>query len=74
MSVSESMNNLKSIVELARENSMKIRAGLQCVWGYDGNNDYDQLIVIEHLRKIVGMGVNRISLVILQGWQIQKEF
>jgi hydroxymethylglutaryl-CoA lyase len=62
MSVSESMINLKSIVELARENSMKIRAGLQCVWGYDGNNDYDQLIVIEHLRKIVGMGVNRISL------------
>ena len=62
MSVSESMINLKSIVELARENSMKIRAGLQCVWGYDGNNDYDQPIVIEHLRKIVGMGVNRISL------------
>ena len=62
MSVSESMINLKSIVELARKNSMKIRAGLQCVWGYDGNNDYNQLIVIEHLRKIVGMGVNRISL------------
>ena len=62
MSVPESMINLKSIVELARENSMKIRAGIQCVWGYYGNNDYDQRVVIEHLRKIVGMGVNRISL------------
>ena len=62
MSVSESMINLKAIIELARKNSMKIRAGIQCVWGYDGINDYDQLIVIEHLKKIVGMGVNRISL------------
>ena len=62
MSVSESMINLKAIVEFARKNSMKIRAGIQCVWGYYGNNDYDQRVVIEHLRKIVGMGVNRISL------------
>ena len=62
MSVSESMINLKAIVELARKNSMKIRAGLQCVWGYDLNDDYNKLVVIEHLRKIVEMGVNRISL------------
>ena len=62
MSVSESIINLKAIVEFARKNSMKIRAGIQCVWGYDGNNDYDKHVVIEHLRKIVGMGVNRISL------------
>ena len=62
MSVSESMINLKAIVELARKNSMKIRAGLQCVWGYDGNDNYNKLVVIEHLRKIVEMGVKRISL------------
>ncbi len=61
MSVSESMINLKSIIELARKNSMKIRAGIQCVWGYDVKDDYNQIAVIEHLKKIVGMGVNRIS-------------
>ena len=62
MSVSESMINLKAIIELARKNSMKIRAGIQCVWGYDVKDDYNQIAVIEHLKKIVGMGVNRISL------------
>ena len=62
MSVSESMINLKAIIESARKKSMKIRAGIQCVWGYDGNDDYNKLAVIEHLKKIVGMGVNRISL------------
>ena len=62
MSVSESMINLKAIIESARKRSMKIRAGIQCVWGYDGNDDYNKLAVIEHLKKIVGMGVNRISL------------
>ena len=61
MSVSESMINLKAIIELARKNSMKIRAGIQCVWGYDVKDDYNQIAVIEHLKKIVGMGVNRIS-------------
>ena len=62
MSVSESMINLKAIIESARKKSMKIRAGIQCVWGYDGNDDYNKLAVIEYLKKIVGMGVNRISL------------
>ena len=62
MSVSESMINLKSIIEIARKSSMKIRAGIQCVWGYDVKDDYNQIAVIEHLKKIVGMGVNRISL------------
>ena len=61
MSVFESMINLKAIIELARKNSMKIRAGIQCVWGYDVKDDYNQIAVIEHLKKIVGMGVNRIS-------------
>jgi len=61
MSVSESMINLKAIIKLARKNSMKIRAGIQCVWGYDVKDDYNQIAVIEHLKKIVGMGVNRIS-------------
>ena len=42
MSVSQSLINLKTIVELAKESSMEIRAGLQCVWGYDGYNDYNQ--------------------------------
>ena len=62
MSVSESMINLKAIVELARKKSMKIRAGLQCVWGYEGKDDYNKFVVIDNLRTIVEMGVNRISL------------
>ena len=62
MSVPESLKNLKDIVTLAKKNSMNIRAGLQCVWGFEDNDSFDSLVVIERLKEIIGMGVKRISL------------
>ena len=62
MSVPESLKNLKDIVAMAKKNSMNIRAGLQCVWGFEDNNSFDSLVVIERLKEIIGMGVKRISL------------
>ena len=62
MDISESLKNLKYIVSMAKSNSMNIRAGLQCVWGYEDNEPFDHLVVIERLKEIIGMGVKRISL------------
>ena len=62
MDISRSLKNLKDIVGMARMNSMNIRAGLQCVWGYDSNGHPGQSAVIEPLKEIIEMGVKRISL------------
>ena len=62
MGVSESLKNLKDIVAIAKKNSMNIRAGLQCVWGVKDSDSFDQFVVIERLKEIIGMGVKRISL------------
>ena len=62
MCVSDSLKNLKDIVTLAKNSSMNIRAGLQCVWGFEDNDSFDSLVVIERLKEIIGMGVKRISL------------
>ena len=62
MDISKSLKNLKYIVSMAKNNSMNIRAGLQCVWGYEDNELFDHLVVIERLKEIIGMGVKRISL------------
>ena len=61
MDISKSLKNLKYIVSMAKSNSMNIRAGLQCVWGYEDNEPFDYLVVIERLKEIIGMGVKRIS-------------
>lgn len=62
MDISKSLKNLKHIVSMAKSNSMNIRAGLQCVWGYEDNEPFDHLVVIERLKEIIEMGVKRISL------------
>ena len=62
MSVPESLKNLKDIVDMAKKSSMNIRAGLQCVWGFEDNDSFDSLVVIERLKEIIEMGVKRISL------------
>ena len=62
MDISKSLKNLKYIVSMAKSNSMNIRAGLQCVWGYEDNEAFNHLVVIERLKEIIGMGVKRISL------------
>ena len=53
MDISKSLKNLKYIVSMAKSNSMNIRAGLQCVWGYEDNEPFDHLVVIERLKEII---------------------
>ncbi|MFL2983713.1 MAG: hydroxymethylglutaryl-CoA lyase [Candidatus Neomarinimicrobiota bacterium] len=62
MDVNSSLIKLKDIVKMAKKNSLKLRAGLQCVWGYENDGYAGQLKVLERLKQIIGMGVKRISL------------
>ena len=62
MDVSSSLKQLEDIVKMAKKNSLNLRAGLQCVWGYEENGNSGQSNVIERLKQIIAMGVKRISL------------
>ena len=62
MDVSSSLKQLEDIVKMAKKNSLNLRAGLQCVWGYEENGNSDQSNVLERLKQIIAMGVKRISL------------
>ena len=62
MDVSSSLKQLEDIVKMAKKNSLNLRAGLQCVWGYEENGNSDQSNVFERLKQIIAMGVKRISL------------
>ncbi len=62
MDVSSSLKQLEDIVKMAKKNSLNLRAGLQCVWGYEENGNSDQSNVLERLNQIIAMGVKRISL------------
>ena len=45
MGTKESMNSLKKMIKKAKENNLRVRAGLQCVWGcvYDGKPNEDKI-------------------------------
>jgi len=62
MDVSSSLKQLEDIVKMAKKNSLNLRAGLQCVWGYEENGNSGQSNVLERLKQIIAMGVKRISL------------
>jgi len=62
MDVSSSLKQLEDIVKMAKKNSLNLRAGLQCVWGYEENGNSGQSNVFERLKQIIAMGVKRISL------------
>lgn len=46
MGTEESMNSLKKMIKKAKENNLRVRAGLQCVWGcvYDGKPNEDKIL------------------------------
>ena len=56
------MENLKSMIQLAKKNGLEIRAGLQAVWGcvYDGIPPIDRIIQMS--KTILDLGVNTLSL------------
>ena len=62
MDIPKAKENLNNIISMAESNNLKIRAGLQCVWGcyYDGI--VSQKIIFKMLSDIVDMGVKNISL------------
>lgn len=62
MDVSRSLKQLEDIVTMSKKNSLNLRAGLQCVWGYEENGNSGQSNVLERLKQIIEMGVKRISL------------
>ena len=62
MNIGESVKNLKKIVSMAERNGMKIRSGLQCVWGSSYDGAIDQKVVINKLSDILSMGISRVSL------------
>ena len=40
------MNSLKKMIKRAKENNLRVRVGLQCVWGcvYDGKPNEDKIL------------------------------
>jgi len=62
MTLEEAMENLKSMIQLAKKNGLEIRAGLQAVWGcvYDGIPPIDRIIQMS--KTILDLGVNTLSL------------
>jgi len=62
MTLEEAMENLKSMIQLAKKNGLAIRAGLQAVWGcvYDGIPPIDRIIQMS--KTILDLGVNTLSL------------
>ncbi len=73
LDIGKSLIQLKNLVKLAEENSMKLRSGLQCVWGYDNVGKKGQSKVLEYLKQIIGMGVESISLCDTAGMATPKE-
>ncbi len=62
MDLSKSVENLKQIIQLGIETKLKIRAGLQCVWGCPFDGNVGQKVILKKLSDILEMGINRISL------------
>ena len=62
MGIYEAMNCLKKMVERAKESKLKVRAGLQCVWGcvYDGKPNENK--ILKMIDDIVEMEPDIISL------------
>jgi hydroxymethylglutaryl-CoA lyase len=62
MTLDEAMANMKSMIKLAQENGLEIRAGLQAVWGcvYDGKPPKEK--IVEMSKAILDLGVNTLSL------------
>ena len=62
MTLEEAMENLKSMIKLAKGNGLEVRAGVQAVWGcvYDGFPPIDRIINLS--KTILDLGINTLSL------------
>ena len=62
MSTKEAINSLKKMIKKSKKSNLRVRAGLQCVWGcvYDGKPNQDRILKI--IDDIVEMEPDIISL------------
>ena len=58
----EAIERLKNVIRLGLENKLKIRAGLQCVWGTPDNREIDLDNITSNISLILNSGVDKISL------------
>ena len=58
----EAIVRLKNVIRLGLENKLKIRAGLQCVWGTPDNREIDLDNITSNISLILNLGVDKISL------------
>ena len=58
----EAIERLKNVIRLGLENKLKIRAGLQCVWGTPDNREIDLDNITSNISLILNLGVEKISL------------
>ncbi len=62
MTLDEAMSNMESMIQLAQNNGLEVRAGLQAVWGcvYDGIPPLER--IVDMSKFILSMGVDTLSL------------
>ena len=58
----EAIEKLKIVIKSGLENKLKIRAGLQCVWGTTESKEVSLNNIISNISSIVDLGVDKISL------------
>ncbi len=58
----QAMNRLKEVTQFAIENKLKVRAGLQCVWGTSLDRNIQLNKILRNILFILEQGVDKISL------------
>ena len=58
----EAIERLKNVIRLGLENKLKIRAGLQCVWGTPDNREIELDNITSNISLILNSGIDKISL------------
>ena len=58
----QAINRLKEVTQFAIENKLKVRAGLQCVWGTSLNRNIQLNKILRNISFILEQGVDKISL------------
>ena len=58
----QAINRLKEVTQFAIENKLKVRAGLQCVWGTSLDRNIQLNTILRNISFILDQGVDKISL------------
>ena len=58
----QAIDRLKEVVQFAIKNKLRVRAGLQCVWGTSSDRNIQLNKILRNISFILEQGVNKISL------------